>query len=481
MRLVAKIFLSVMAVFSVAFLAAGYFLLSHSLEISVERELEFALRQYQFDKFSVQADLIANEEEFQALLEDENRNPEWFLRELSRGMEEPICLIAEDGRVLYSGSSAFDDLPFDGLAGGETKYQVVNEDGSCYILVGGRIAREEGDLDFITKTDITPVIEQQAVLKRYFLNCLLLAMAAAMVLVFVISTLLTRPLAKMAGAANRIADGNYHERLAIRQKGEVGELAESFNRMTVAVEDKVRELEQEVQRKEDFVANFAHELKTPMTSVIGYADMLYQKDLPRSEVKDAAWYIWNEGMRLEAMALKMMDLTVLNHQEIPLVDVPADEFLQDAVSGLEPALQAEGIRLTCRAQSGYVKMDYDLMKTVLLNLIDNARKAESSQIVLAGVCSGADYCISVSDDGTGIPGEELSRITEAFYMVDKSRSRKQHGAGLGLSLVSRIVELHQGELRIESTPGKGTRVSVILPAYRELEEAPEREEGREDG
>ena len=126
-------------------------------------------------------------------------------------------------------------------------------------------------------------------------------------------------------------------------------------------------------------------------------------------------------------------------------------------------------------------MDYDLMKTVLLNLIDNARKAESSQIVLAGVCSGADYCISVSDDGTGIPGEELSRITEAFYMVDKSRSRKQHGAGLGLSLVSRIVELHQGELRIESTPGKGTRVSVILPAYRELEEAPEREEGREDG
>ena len=98
----------------------------------------------------------------------------------------------------------------------------MNEDGSCYILVGGRIAREEGDLDFITKTDITPVIEQQAVLKRYFLNCLLLAMAAAMVLVFVISTLLTRPLAKMAGAANRIADGNYHERLAIRQKGEVG-------------------------------------------------------------------------------------------------------------------------------------------------------------------------------------------------------------------------------------------------------------------
>ena len=169
----------------------------------------------------------------------------------------------------------------------------------------------------------------------------------------------------MAAAADRIAGGSYHERLDIRQRGEVGDLAKSFNRMAAAVEDKVIELKDEVQRKEDFVANFAHELKTPMTSVIGYADILYQKDLSRTEVKDAAWYIWNEGMRLEAMALKMMDLTVLNHQEIPLVDIPADEFLEDAVHGLETALQAEGIVLEFRGDAASIQVDYDLMKTVL--------------------------------------------------------------------------------------------------------------------
>lgn len=386
MRLVAKIFLSVMAVFSVAFLIAGYLLLSHSLETNVKRELDFALRQYQFDKFSVQADLIANEEYLNSIMAgtDTSQKETVFFRELSRGIEEPVCLMTEGGKVLYSGGQVFDDLPFHSFDSGETKYQVVNEDGSCYILVGGRIDLQEQSFHFITQTDITPLMEQQNVLNRYFLNCLLLAMAAAMGLVLVISTLLTRPLAKMAEAANHIAGGNYHERLNIRQKGAVGELAESFNRMAGAVEENVTELKNELQRKEDFVANFAHELKTPMTSVIGYADMLYQKELPREEVKNAAWYIWNEGMRLEAMALKMMDMTVLNHQDIPLVDVPAGEFLADAVMGLDQTLQTEGIVLECRAREGYIRVDCDLMKTVLLNLIDNARKADADHILLEG-------------------------------------------------------------------------------------------------
>ena len=100
MRLAAKIFLSVMAVFSVAFLIAGYFLLSHSLETSVQRELEFALRQYQFDKFSVQADLIADEEEFNSLMDNADQDPELYLKELSRNMEDPVCFRDEDGTVL---------------------------------------------------------------------------------------------------------------------------------------------------------------------------------------------------------------------------------------------------------------------------------------------------------------------------------------------------------------------------------------------
>ena len=112
-----EIFLSVMAVFSVAFLIAGYLLLSHSLETNVKRELDFALRQYQFDKFSVQADLIANEEYLNSIMAgtDTSQKETVFFRELSRGIEEPVCLMTEGGKVLYSGGQVFDDLPFTAL------------------------------------------------------------------------------------------------------------------------------------------------------------------------------------------------------------------------------------------------------------------------------------------------------------------------------------------------------------------------------
>ena len=316
MRLVAKIFLSVIAVFSVAFFLAGYFLLFHSLETSVQRELKFALRQYQFDKFSVQSNLLANEEHFNSLMENDTHGPEAYLKELSRNMEEPICLLTEDGTVLYSGSSAFDSLPFDDLSEGETSYQVVYENGSCYILVGGRMELSEWNLDFVTQTDITSIIEQQDVLKRYFLNCLLLAMAAAMVLVLVISVLLTRPLGKMAAAADRIAGGNYHERLDIRQKGEVGDLAGSFNRMAAAVEDKVKELKDEVQRKEDFVANFAHELKTPMTTIAGYTDGILDGTIPPERERQYLQIISDESRRLSRLVRRMLDISQIQSKEM---------------------------------------------------------------------------------------------------------------------------------------------------------------------
>ena len=110
-----------------------------------------------------------------------------------------------------------------------------------------------------------------------------------------------------------MAEGCYEERLPRGGRDEIGVLAESFNQMAAAVEGKIGELSQAAQEKEDFVANFAHELKTPLTSVIGYADRIYQKELSREEQKQAAWHIWNEGMRLEALSLKLMDLTSLNH------------------------------------------------------------------------------------------------------------------------------------------------------------------------
>lgn len=462
MRLLAKIFFSVITVFSLVFLISGYFLLSYSFESSVEREVEFALHQYKYDSFSVQSGLLANEEILSKGM-TANQDMWGILKKITEDVEKPACFLAVDGTVLYSEIEKAEEIDVTKLTGDSYWYQVVHQTDDSFILLGSQIQQNDLCINLVTKTDITEAITQQKVLQQYYQRCFYVAMGAAILLILGLSIFLTNPLKKMTSVADQIADGCYHERLQVKGKDELGELAESFNRMAEEVEKAIYDLSEEARRKEDFVTNFAHELKTPLTSVIGYADRIYQKELPREEVKKAAWYIWNEGMRLEALSLKLMDLTNLNRQEFVCFLLPAKELLQDVTEGMAEVLSEKDIDILYEAEEAYIKVDYDLMKTLLLNLIDNAAKAESRKILIVGKRCGQTYHIVVSDDGKGIPKQELSRITEAFYMVDKARSRKQHGAGIGLALVKRIVEMHEGELLIQSEEHAGTKVMVSLP------------------
>ena len=217
-------------------------------------------------------------------------------------------------------------------------------------------------------------------------------------------------------------------------------------------------------RQEDFIGSFAHEIKTPLTSIIGYADLLRSRPATPEQVLDSAGYIFSEGRRLEALSLKLMDLIVLEKQSFPLHLVPMDAFLQRVGGALRPALETSGIRLTIRADAAKIPLEADLMETVCLNLLDNARKAidGSGTMILEGVAEETGYCIRVTDSGKGIPAAELTRITEAFYMVDKSRARAQGGAGLGLTVCQRIIKLHGGTMEFRSIEGKGTQVCVHL-------------------
>ena len=274
--------------------------------------------------------------------------------------------------------------------------------------------------------------------------------------------MITASVKKVGKAAKRIAGGEYSERIWTKGSDEISELASDFNLMAEQVEKKIAELSDAARQKEDFTANFAHELKTPLTSVIGYADMLYQRDLPREEVRDAAEYILNEGMRLEALSQKLMDLFVLDKQDFFLESVSVREMFENLEKGIEPVCRKKETVLHLELEEGRIKADFDLFKTMVLNLADNAVKAESKDLWIIGKYSKDAYQFIVKDNGKGIPPEELGRITEAFYMVDKSRSRKQHGAGLGMALVSKIVEIHGGKMKIVSDGKTGTTVSILF-------------------
>ncbi len=471
MRLFTKIFFSVIMVFCLTFLVSGYFILSFSLKSCVEREKEFALQQYKYDKFTAQAAMISGRlfEE----TEDFARMQPLF-ETMARQIDADICLVSAEGECLYT-EGPWDDLPKSlSLSADHYWFQFLHQENQSHVLIGSLIRQDDVSFGFLTKTNISESIRQQKRLQTYFERCFCAALILGIVLMLGLSLLLTRPLSRMTKAADRIADGCYHERLRLHSKDELGQFADSFNRMTAMVEQTIQELSEEAEKKEDFVANFAHELKTPLTSIIGYADMIYQKDLPREKVKKAAWYIWNEGMRLEALSLKLMDLTNLNRQEFPRSAMSAEEILADVMEGAAVALRQKGVQIFWRTEDVYIIVDYDLIKTMLLNLIDNAVKADCRRIRIEGKTEEGKYQIRITDDGKGIPAAQLSKITEAFYMVDKASARKQHGAGIGLALVRRIVELHEGKLRIDSREGEGTCVTVALPLA-EAEEDPEEE------
>lgn len=505
MRLFTKIFLFGVLAFGLAFSASGYFLLRHFLESSLARETDFALKQYQYDKFAVQSAMLtvseitvtlsSGDEPFsedsqpftiwqfssgQPFFPVESQSDSLFAM-LASELSVPAAFFAEDKSLLHSNIDGLSPSFLDHLSEDAHAWQFSPDQGGS-ILVGSILRLDDmpavedqaapGHLIyFVTQWDISKTLRQQRTLRQYFIRCYLIAMSAGMVLLVLLSALLTGPLNRMSKAARRMAEGYYEERLSLCGQDEIGELAQSFNQMADAVEDKLEALAKAAGEKEDFVANFAHELKTPLTSIIGYADTIYRKELSREETRRASWHIWNEGMRLEALSLKLMELTVMERQDFPLTELPADELLRDVVEGLSPLLSDRQIDLRLQAQPAYVYADYDLLKTLLINLTDNSIKAGSSRIELLGQKTEEGwYQIRVRDDGCGMEESELSRITEAFYMVDKARSRKQHGAGLGLALADRVARLHGDSLHFESKKGAGTTVYFSLRCRRDAEQ-----------
>ncbi len=294
--------------------------------------------------------------------------------------------------------------------------------------------------------------------------------AAAAAAIF--SRKLIRPLALLNQASRRIAAGDYALRTNVRTDDEIGQLSKSFDSMAAAVQDKVAALELSVQQREDFMGAFTHELKTPMTGILGYADLLRSMQPDPAEQREAAGAIYHEAHRLESLSGKLLQLLHLDEEELALEPISLDRAVTLAVKAARPALEQNGhARVETFATGLWVQGDTDLLCDLVLNLITNAAKAgPGGAITVSAEQAGKTVLLRVRDHGCGIPADQLSRVTEPFYMVDKSRARKQGGSGLGLALCSRIAQAHGGTLTIDSAPGKGTAVTVTLRTAQKPEE-----------
>ena len=336
----------------------------------------------------------------------------------------------------------------------------VRSGGGTYALFASEL---QGGYRIVTAYDLTALYTSRTAAVRRFLGLEAVVLAAAVLVTALLARQMTRPLQILRAASAEIAGGDYDRRTALHTGDELENVSQSFDKMADAVQEKIADLEADVQRREDFVGAFTHELKTPMTSIIGYADMLHTMQTDPDEQREAAAAIVHEGRRLEALSRKLLALLGLNEEGVELTAVP--------LPALWPRLHAACPDVTLRtpAAAPTVRGDADLLLDLLCNLVQNAAKASAPGAPVLVLCAqaGDAVTLTVADRGCGIPPELIPRVTEPFYMVDKSRARRQGGSGLGLALCQRIAAAHGSALRIESEPGRGTRVSVTLPVWKE--------------
>lgn len=346
-------------------------------------------------------------------------------------------------------------------------YQVQNKNGKQYLCYTTYLQMNEKGYVLESRRNIDKIYEERNRMYMTYLILVGVMTAAGGVLLFSVSKYLTKNIRKLGKTTRKFAGGEYNIRSQIKSRDEIGELAEDFNEMAEKLAENIEELKESVRRQEDFTSAFSHELKTPMTSIIGYADMMRSMKLSEQEIVEFSDYIYHQGKRLEKLSHSMLSLMEVERKRPKFNGVSVPELVKVSVGDLRPLLKEEKVHFRVKAERGHIYGNEELLIMVIRNLMDNARKAvrerERGRITVSGCINGGRYILTVQDNGCGIPKEELGRLTEAFYMVDKSRARKQGGAGLGLALVDKIVKLHEGTIEIQSQEGAGTSVAIALP------------------
>jgi two-component system OmpR family sensor kinase len=284
----------------------------------------------------------------------------------------------------------------------------------------------------------------------------------AILLGVALSRSITRPITAMTRAAEAMAQGDYGQAIPVEGDDEVGRLATSFNTMA-------REVARAHQMERDFVANVSHDLKTPLTSIQGFAQALVDGTVKDAAgQRQAAQVIFEETGRMNRLVCDLLELAKLESGQVTMTREPVDlaSVLRECTDGATHRAEQASITLNVRLADRLPPLSGDAarLEQAFNNLLDNALKytPAGGQVELSAFPnSDGGIEVSVSDTGPGIPAEDLPRIFERFYRADKARA--PGGTGLGLAIVKEIVQAHGGTIRAASEPGQGTRFTVTLP------------------
>lgn len=277
-----------------------------------------------------------------------------------------------------------------------------------------------------------------------------------------------QPIKEMEAAANKVSKGDYSTILHYNSTDEIGRLSAAFNKMSKAIQG-------EDERRRRFLGDVSHELRTPLSYIKGYTQVLLDDIVEdKEEQKKYLNLIARESNRLQGIVQDLLDLTKLeeNVYHLNLVPIAFAQCIEDVMLKYEPVLMERELKLKMDLNPDVIIMgDEGRIEQIICNIVENAiRYSKEGGTIIIELFMEEDHCkLDISDNGIGMSQEDLEKVTERFYRVNKARSRFDGGSGIGLSIVKQLMQLHNGALSIESSLNIGTKVSLVFPLVKDDE------------
>lgn len=318
----------------------------------------------------------------------------------------------------------------------------------------------DGEYRFVFAKNVEQLDKEfYSLIAVYTFTALAVSAFLAVCLFFILKRL-SVPLDKLRNATQKIEYGDFSVTVEGKGKDEFSLLAKSFNSMLSKINEQMIALEADAEKKQMLVDNMAHELRTPLTSIQGYAEYLEKAAVTEENRILVAKYIVSESARLKKISDILLDTAYIRGNIVETSTVSISALLNDTVERLSAKAQKSSVTLLTASDDTEVDGDSTLLSMLFYNLTENAIKACGVGGKVELCC--ADKIVTVKDNGKGMTSEQLLHITEPFYRTDRSRSRAEGGAGLGLALCKQIVVSHSADISFKSCLGKGTEITVTF-------------------
>lgn len=444
---------------------SSFLFLDHIFQMNLKREINRALLEHKNMYISLKAmdqniwiDLVGN------------KSYEEFLigRWIGNFEEKTINFeILNEDKDLIAGNFDFGNVSkrkeLKALKLNRRNYIIREVDKKTYIFVSSNIILKNRQYIFSCAKNIQSLYDENFSQILFLLKMNIVITIILVGMTYISSKYLMRPIKALIESSTEISKGSFENQIEVVTSDELGILTKNFNKMSNSLKINFLKMQEMINERERFIRNFTHEIKTPLTSIIGYSDFLRRIEYDQKNFSKSLEYIYSEGKRLELLRSKMMDLILSENNKVELELGSVKEKIEIAIDSMRLVLKEKDIQIEIIGFDFEIKMEKNLFVTMITNIIDNSIRASDNHSKIVVKLIENERKIEIIDYGIGIERSKLAKIKEPFFVGDASRKKKDNGGfGLGLSIVEQIVRIHFAEIEIESEINKGTSIRILF-------------------